>query len=96
MQRIYKYQLEITDDQTIKLKGKPLSVIVQHNSVVLYALYDEKLFDVEGTNYKIHIAGTGHLIDDKIINEYTFLNTVSLYEGDLVFHIFYKGEHNDR
>lgn len=95
MQRVYKYQLEITDDQTIKLKGKPLSVIVQNNCVMLYALYDENLFDVQGNDYKIHIAGTGHPIEDSIINDYTFLNTVSLYDGQIVFHIFYKEVQNN-
>lgn len=89
MKRVYKYPLQITDDQTIKLKGKPLSVIVQYECAVLYALYDET---AEEREYKIHIAGTGHPIDDSIIAEYTFLDTIYLYHGNLVFHIFYKGE----
>lgn len=85
--RVYKYPLQIVDDQTLTLQGKPLSVILQNDTIMLYALYSER---IKPQTYDIHISGTGHLIDDKIIREYTFLDTVLLYHGNLVFHIFYK------
>ena len=87
MIRIYKYPLEVTDDQTKTLQGKPLSVINQNGYMCLYALHDE---NVKPKKCSIHISGTGHPIDESIVNNYTFLGTVTFYGDNLVFHVFYK------
>lgn len=87
--RVYKYYLQVVDDQRIMLRGKPLSAVVQGDAIVVYALYSE---EVEPQSYLFHISGTGHPIPDTIIQEYAFLDTVLMYGGKLVFHIFYKSE----
>lgn len=87
MKKIYKYQLQFEDDQTIVLQGKPLSVVNQDDNIVLYALFDEK---EPPKNYAIHICGTGHPLPDSVVNEYIFLNTVTIRSGIWVWHIFYR------
>lgn len=91
MKKIYKYVLEKTDYQEIKLRGKPLNIRNQNENLCLYALIDE---DEPEKNYQIWTAGTGHNIPNGIIENFTFLGTVMFYHGGLVFHIFYR-EVND-
>lgn len=91
MKKIYKYPLEIKDDQTIELYGKPLGILVQGDRIVLYAYYDEEEI---AKKYDIHISGTGHPVDEYIVEQYSFLGSAALFNGDLIFHIFYKELHN--
>lgn len=88
MKKIYKYTLQIEYKQTLKLPegSKILSVAEQNNSIVLYALVNTATENVEHVSILIH--GTGHPADD--VEDYTFLGTVKLYGGDLMFHVFYK------
>ena len=91
MKTIYKYTLDVKDDQSIRIKGTPISVINQRNQIAMYALCDSS----EEDHYvDVHISGTGHPIPSYVINDYKFLGTVSLFSGNLVFHIFYKDEEN--
>ncbi len=93
--KIFKYPLEITDDQTIKLPhgARILSVMNQHDNIVLYALVNDKEKKIESVSTRI--VGTGHDIDFFIPaagfgGGYKFLGTVSLYDGKLMFHVFYS------
>lgn len=84
MKRIFKYQLLVTHDQTIKLpKGaRVLSVGAQGNKVFLWALVDDKE-EIESVPFTI--LGTGEVAD---VEHCTFLGTVMLYDGELVLHVF--------
>ena len=98
--KIYKYSLEIVDEQIIKLpreaiRSRILFVINQNDKIVLYALVPDT--NTESENVSIRIVGTGHNIDFFIPapmfgGGYTFLGTVSLHSGKLVFHVFYQNE----
>lgn len=81
---IFKYQLEIIEHQIIRLSSKPLSVINQHNKIMLYAYSGNK-----SKPFLIYIVETGRPIEEIIRQKYTFLDTVSLFDGDLIFHVFY-------
>lgn len=77
------------DYQTLDLPegSKILSVLEQNNTIVLYALVD---IDIESTDvYNIAIKGTGHNFQ-KELEDYTFLGSVNLVGGALIFHVFYK------
>lgn len=85
MERIFKYKLEPTETQFIKLpvNSKILSVIEQHQQIVLYAIVDDEA--PMGISARISIVATG----DNIVNNGKFLDTVKLLNGELVFHVFY-------
>lgn len=82
--KVYKYKLEITDNQKIKLQGKPLSVQNQYGELMLYATYEENNTEIE---YDITVHGTGHLMS---ANESDYIGTVLFHNGDLAFHVFIK------
>lgn len=93
--KIFKYKLEVTDEQIVKLPSgsRVLSVMNQNDNIVLYALVSDNEIDTEEVS--IRIVGTGHDIDFFIPaagfgGGYEFLGTVSLYDGTLMFHVFYK------
>lgn len=94
--KIFKYPLGITDNQTIKLPrgAHILSVMNQHDNIVLYALVNDD--EKKNVSVSIKIVGTGHSVNFPIcspmfVNDaYKFLGTVSLYGGELMFHVFYK------
>jgi len=82
---VYKYNLEITDTQTLHLPKNVdiLSVENQNGYLVLYALVNEqeKIFEY----VDISVIGTGHQIS---FTTYTFIGTVSFSGGTLMFHVF--------
>ena len=90
MKRIYKYVLGIVDSQELSLPlgSKVLSVEEQYGNIVLYALVDTEWSELE--IYSVIIHGTGHQAND--IENYCFLGTVKLADGQLIFHVFYRKE----
>ena len=80
--KIYKYQLEITDSQTLALpRGfKILSIQLQNRKLCLWASVPESTYTDDIT---FLIAGTGHETP-----EGEYIDTVQLDE--FVFHVFYK------
>lgn len=90
MYTVYKYPLEVADEQELTLPAfaKILCVKDQHNDLVLYALVntDAELLD----KYKIYIRGTGHPINFPPAADY--LDTVVMFGGKLVWHIFIREE----
>ena len=89
MLTIYKFPIEITDNQTLEIKGCKglISVIEQNKKLVIYSFVNTenkciKLID-------IMIAGTGNPISGKLQCNSNFLGTVSTATG-LVWHVFYS------
>jgi hypothetical protein len=88
--RIYKYELEITDTQTIMMpsRAKLLSVQPsdpnrQENRLWVWALVDEK---VPSASREFLIVGTGNPCN---INFYAYLGTCMMPNG-LVWHVFHR------
>lgn len=84
---VYKYELEVTGEQTIKLpfNAEILTVQMQGTRCCLWALVDPQN---ELTERTICIYGTGHPIPDKIRLEH--INTFQIPHLGLVFHAFEK------
>lgn len=87
VKRIYKYQLEVADEQTIKIpmNAELLSVQTQNEVPCLWALIDPN----EVTeNRWIEIFGTGNPVNCDFGKERRFLGTFQLMNGALIFHAF--------
>ena len=89
MKRIYKYPIEIRDEQTISVPkdSKILAIQTQNEQLVVYALVD--INQKEMQTIEIRIFGTGHDLDINMTS-WTYLGTVMTYHDKLVWHIFYK------
>jgi len=87
---IWKYTLlpQTKQEMILPLNSKILSVKVQHEEIVLYALVDPDETSIETVD--IIILGTGHKIADESIRDYVFLDTVKMNNGHLMFHVFYR------
>jgi hypothetical protein len=86
--RIFKYELEVTDEQQILLPehARILSVQVQNGRLCLWALVNDGALTNRRRTFRV--VGTGHPVPD---NEYlAFLGTVQMHGGALVFHVFEK------
>ena len=86
-QRIWKYQLEVTDGQNISMpKGAEiLTVQVQDGSPCLWALVDPK---AETEIRFIEIFGTGNPVLSDIGASRKYISTFQMLEGRLVLHAF--------
>ena len=84
METIYKYPLELKDDQTIEVPqgSKVLTVQVQDGKPCLWVLISDSEF--KSIRY-IEMFGTGHSIDR---GERKYVGTFQLPEKGLVFHVF--------
>lgn len=91
MKAVYKYNLEFIEQQTIKIPSNTiLSVENQKENIVVYALVDlDACNDGKYNYYEFIICGTGHYLDDNI-TDCNFLGTVSLANGNLMYHVFYR------
>lgn len=88
MKTIWKFELKVTDHQTIKLPKEAdiLSVQSQNETVCLWALVNPKN-ELEDRYFEIF--GTGHPIAlETTLKEY--VGTFQLHGGSLVFHLFEK------
>lgn len=83
---IYKYVLEITDDQVISIPGplELLSIQLQGGRLCLWA---KVCVEAPLEKVPIRIVGTGHSFDD-CLDGWQFLSTVQ--QGIYVWHVFYK------
>ena len=84
MKTIWKYELETTDKQTVKMPygAKILTVQIQNETPCLWCLVVPNYILEER---EIQIIGTGHDIND-LGGEY--IGTYQLREGNLVFHVY--------
>ena len=94
MKTIYKYQIEITDLQTLHLPvdSEILSVKEQDGVLCVWALHRKQDHSPNGSvtfrPISIRIVGTGHDIDFTIsLHHFNFIETVMMRNG-LVFHVF--------
>lgn len=86
---IWKYTLNAETINFIEmpLGAEVLSVETQGAEIVLYALVNS--MEKAQQQIEVRTYGTGHEIDVNISN-YKFLGTSKLYNGSLMFHLFYK------
>jgi len=87
MNAIYKYELSGEKVQWVSLpvNSTVLSVVEQYQKIVMYAIVDaeqENTLEIE-----FLVLGTGQNFDNTL-DDYTFLNTVNLSGGSLMFHVF--------
>ena len=85
MLTIWKFQLEVTDEQPINMPNgaQILSIQVQHEKPYIWAMVDP---DAEKKNSTIQIFGTGL----PVTNPGIFIGTFQVSGGSLVFHAFIK------
>lgn len=90
MKKIFKYILEVVDEQIvdIPLPAVILSVTEQGVHIALYVIADDDK-DVPTESVELLIKGTGHSIKDDI-DRYTFIDTVKLFNTNMEFHVFYR------
>ena len=90
MKTIYKYPLIIDDYQTLEMPqgAEILTIQIQKRIPCIWALVNPKQ---PKQKRHIRIAGTGHSVNDKVIE---YIGTYQLYGGDIIFHVFEidKGE----
>ena len=86
MKKVFKYELEIKDIQTIKSFGsfEPLCIQMQNDRPVLYALVDDESVIKK---YRFVTYGTGHDVNPFVTKE-NYIGTYMICRGELVFHVF--------
>lgn len=90
MKTIYKYPIGKGgrgDVLVLPAATDILSVESQGTNIVVYGLVDPDTKETE--RYDFIIFGTGESIDVDL-SAYTFLDTVKLYDGSYMFHVFYR------
>lgn len=89
-QRIYKFLLPMEDEPVIQMPAgaKVLSVQVQRGEPFVWALVDANQRKM--ARHYFFVLGTGNPIDFEVTG--TFLGTIQLHGGDLVFHVWDNGE----
>lgn len=85
---VYKYPLETKNEQVVLLPtgARILTVQQQNNNIFLYALVNPTYQNDQA--FTIRIYGTVQEISDS--DELEYINTVQLYGGRLVVHVFVK------
>lgn len=88
MKKVYKYPIDITDLQSIKMPkdSEILSAQVQGKSegLCIWALVDPNP-EIKIEQRIIKIAGTGHDIRE---TDLKFIDTFQIFNGKGVFHVF--------
>jgi len=82
---IYKYELEISNDQEVHLpKGYEILTVQEQKGIAcMWVLHDDTTTRDDMT--VITIYGTGHKVPD---NPGTYVGTFQIHNGQLVFHVF--------
>lgn len=82
-QRVWKYELKsVLSDLHMPVGAEILTVQLQHDQICLWAKVNVNAPKVKRT---FQMIGTDHVIaDDRV----TYIGTVQLVDGNLVFHIF--------
>ena len=89
MNAIYKYELngDILQTVLLPINSTVLSVVEQHQKVVVYAIVDN---EQQGKiQVQFLLLGTGQIFNNTL-DGYSFLNTVKLSDGAIMVHVFYK------
>lgn len=84
MRRVFKYGLDMVDEQIIRAPREwhPLSVQLQNGQPMLWALVDDSALEVE---HRVFVHGTGHKVNPSAV---AFAGTFQLSDMGLVFHVF--------
>ena len=89
MKTIWKFKLDVVDEQTIEVpKGAvPLCVQIQKcfNIPFIWVLVNPA--ETEKENIEIITKGTGHVFDDERCK---YIGTYQTLNGNLIFHVFKK------
>ena len=87
IENIYKYPLIVIDSQCIYINGllEILSVVVQRDQLVLYALVDTSSTKITYVDVKIVSAGNMIMFDTK---EWDFRGTHTQYGERLIWHVW--------
>lgn len=85
MTKVYKFPLEISDEQKVSMPegAKVLTVQVQKGKPCIWAECNP---DVKSVLRTFLIRGTGHPIDDEIKKEY--IGTIQMCDDSIIFHVF--------
>lgn len=85
MNTIWKYQLDVCDDQLLQLPigAEILTVQVQQESVQMWVCVNP---DMTLKTRHIRIHGTGHDVPNH--DKLKYISTFQLHNGNLVFHVF--------
>lgn len=85
MEKIYKYHIEVTDEQQVSLpKGAQiLTVQTQQEQPCIWVLVDPQM-PTELVTIRVH--GTGHDVPDS--DNLKYIGTFQMMGGGLVFHTF--------
>lgn len=86
MKRIYKYTLDIDDEQNISMPyhAEILTVQNQHGSLCLWAIVDDEEQGIEERRFAIY--GTGNPAQLATIDGY--IGTAQQMNGTLIWHVF--------
>lgn len=89
MNTIHKYQLHITDEQSITMPvgAEILTVQNQQETLCIWAIVDDEKQEKELRHFVIR--GTGHKLYETI-NPHKYLGSVQFRGGELVWHVFEK------
>ena len=87
MTKVYKFSLEISDEQKV-LMPEGAKVLTVQVHLCFFFFWAECNPDEEPVLRTFLICGTGHSIDDDIEKEY--IGTIQMCEGSIVFHVFEK------
>lgn len=89
MKSIYKYELDITDVQSLMMPAGAVPLTVQtqaaHGTVNLWALVDP---EAKPELRRFRIFGTGHPVPDAEAATLVYIATFQANHGQLVFHVF--------
>ena len=86
MKKIFKYQIDTTDEQSIEMpdSAEILTVQTQNNIPFIWAIINT---ESPKAKFTLRIFGTGHLIPNDFNGKY--IGTYQLdFGGILVFHVF--------
>lgn len=85
--KIYKYPLKFIPNEPalITVQGELLSVQMQNGGIVCYATYSE---ESRKSTYELVLCETGANVN--CIGDKEYLNTLMLYNGAYVLHVFAK------
>jgi hypothetical protein len=91
MRTIWKYPLEVTDEQKIRIPSSAilLSAQAQKSRPCLWALVDPTEPETDYIIATVKMHGTGQPVPNDVLQN-QFLGTIQLWKGDLVFHVFVK------
>ena len=91
MKTIYKFVIEVSGKQSIKIPKNAviLSAQIQHETLCLWVELDDR---EPVSDRDIYVFGTGHGIDPSL--DIHFIDTVQLMGGDLIFHVYYAHPNN--